>query len=68
MDLKGRQVDIHYSTPKADDLGKRCDRDKNQGTVFVEFTGSPQKFSSEELRGYLSQFGDVKDVRVIGGS
>jgi hypothetical protein len=65
--FKGRQVDIHYSTPKAEDLGKRCDRDKNQGTVLLELSGTKQEFTQQELQSHLSQFGDIKDVRIVGG-
>ncbi|KAI8907224.1 hypothetical protein EDD86DRAFT_209057 [Gorgonomyces haynaldii] len=67
-EFKHRTIDIHYSTPKAEDMGKRCEKGKNQGTLHVELAGSQKSFDKEALRKYLDQFGELKDVRVVRGA
>lgn len=66
-DFKSRKIDIHYSTPKQEDLGKLCDRDKNQGTVCLDLNDTKREFVKQELREFLSAFGELKDVRVSAG-
>lgn len=57
------QIDVHYSLPKDNELEKRCDRDKNQGTLFLTLTNSARPFTDEEIRAVFGVFGDIKIIK-----
>ncbi|WFD35560.1 hypothetical protein MCUN1_002416 [Malassezia cuniculi] len=59
----GRALDMHYSLPREEDQQKHCDRDQNQGTLFVVAEGSTVPLTYELLLSHFGQFGDVKNVR-----
>ncbi|EPQ30632.1 uncharacterized protein PFL1_01533 [Pseudozyma flocculosa PF-1] len=59
----GRPVDIHYSLPREEDKAKRCDRDKNQGTLFTLLKQTPQRLSDDDFRQVFGQYGEIRSVR-----
>ena len=65
MDVLGRAIDVHYSLPRDEDIGGRCDREKNQGSVMFSPQGS--HFLNEmELGRSCERFGDIRSVRPAG--
>lgn len=63
------QVDVHYSLPKDDEQEQRCDRDKNQGTLFVTLRQhpDPHKIRDEDYWNWFSQFGELIKIRTYKG-
>ena len=59
----GRTLDMHYSLPREEDQQQRCDRDKNQGTLFIVAEGSSVPLTDELLLTHFGPFGDVKSMR-----
>lgn len=59
----GRALDVHYSLPRDEDQMQHCDRDKNQGTLFIVAEGCSVPFTDELLLARFGPFGDVKSVR-----
>ena len=45
--INGRELDVHYSLPRESELSKRCDRDKDQGTLLV-FDNDTRKAAGRE--------------------
>ncbi|SAM66965.1 uncharacterized protein UBRO_12669 [Ustilago bromivora] len=63
----GRPINIHYSLPREEDKAQRCDRDKNQGTLFSVLKGANETLSDDAVHEVFSEFGDVKKVRDYPG-
>ncbi|KAE8228209.1 hypothetical protein CF326_g6868, partial [Tilletia indica] len=61
--ISGRPLDIHYSLPREEEQSQHCDRDKNQGTIFIILKYSKQPLEDEALRTYLEKYGEVKHIR-----
>ncbi|CAD6907863.1 unnamed protein product, partial [Tilletia controversa] len=61
--ISGRPLDIHYSLPREEEQSQHCDRDKNQGTIFIILKYTKQPLEDEALRTYLSKWGEVKHIR-----
>lgn len=61
--LNGRDLDVHYSLPKEAETAKRCDRDKDQGTLFLVLKRAPHDLSDAELHNLFSPFGEIKNLR-----
>ncbi|KAK4693698.1 hypothetical protein P7C70_g8877, partial [Phenoliferia sp. Uapishka_3] len=61
-DLNGRQVDVHYSLPKDLDTSKRCDRDKNQGTLRLNVRNAQAPLIEAELWDRFAKYGQLKDI------
>ncbi|CAI2162719.1 3578_t:CDS:10 [Funneliformis geosporum] len=59
----GRKIDVHYSLPKENEEMIYCDRDKNQGTLFITLKEGKAPLDNEALIHHFSQFGEVKVVR-----
>lgn len=59
----GRALDVHFSLPKDEDQQQHCNRDKNQGTLFVALDGAPAPLTDELLRAELAPFGDIRAMR-----
>ncbi|RUS31711.1 hypothetical protein BC938DRAFT_477245 [Jimgerdemannia flammicorona] len=66
-DLAGRKIDVHFSLPKEEEENQKCDRDKNQGTLFITLRDGKDPLDNDELMKYFSQFGDVKIIREYKG-
>ncbi|KAG1446473.1 hypothetical protein G6F56_009559 [Rhizopus delemar] len=62
--LCDRQIDVHYSLPKEEEEKAKCDRTKNQGTLLYTLKKSSTHLDDDKLHEYLSQFGQVKDIRI----
>lgn len=60
-----RALDMHYSLPREEDQQKHCDRDQNQGTLFVVAENSTVPLTDKVLLERFSIFGDVKGVRAF---
>lgn len=65
--FKNRNIDVHFSTPKASDYTKQCTRDNNQGTLQIS-TIKNGKLISATLRAHLGIHGAIKDLRIPGDS
>ncbi|PWN50640.1 hypothetical protein IE53DRAFT_315391, partial [Violaceomyces palustris] len=63
MHYNGRAIDIHYSLPREEDQQHRCDREKNQGTLFILLKQASQPLTDEVIRNFFSEFGDIKSIR-----
>lgn len=63
MQFSGRQVDVHFSLPKDQDTSKRCDKDQNQGTLFMLLKRHPRALTDADFRNIYAQFGEIKSVR-----
>ncbi|SPO32424.1 uncharacterized protein UTRI_02981 [Ustilago trichophora] len=63
----GRPINIHYSLPREEDKAQRCDREKNQGTLFTVLKGATQDLTDEAVHQVFGEFGDVKKVRDYPG-
>ncbi|PWN21183.1 hypothetical protein BCV69DRAFT_282677 [Microstroma glucosiphilum] len=63
QDFNGRRMDVHYSLPKNTDTSKRCDRDQNQGTLFMLLKRLARALTDDEFKAIFSSFGEVKSVR-----
>lgn len=61
--IVGRQIDVHYSLPRDEDQQQHCDRDKNQGTLFVLLRGGTEPLTEEVLRATFSPFGEIRNIR-----
>ncbi|RIA91973.1 hypothetical protein C1645_875104 [Glomus cerebriforme] len=59
----GRKIDVHYSLPKENEEMIYCDRDKNQGTLFITLKEGKVPLDNDVLIRHFSQFGEVKVVR-----
>ncbi|CAO1632112.1 unnamed protein product [Sympodiomycopsis kandeliae] len=59
----GRKFDVHYSLPKDADTSKRCDRDQNQGTLFVLLKRYPATWTDDDFQNEFSRFGQVRSIR-----
>lgn len=63
------QIDIHYSLPRDEDNPKRkCDREKNQGTIRVVLKGNSAPIREQELERMFGGFGDIKGMYFSGGN
>nr|CDI56506.1 conserved hypothetical protein [Melanopsichium pennsylvanicum 4] len=63
----GRPINIHYSLPREEDKAQRCDRDKNQGTLFTVLKAGNDDLSDNALHQVFSEFGDLKKIRDYPG-
>ncbi|GAC98550.1 hypothetical protein PHSY_006144 [Pseudozyma hubeiensis SY62] len=63
----GRPINIHYSLPREEDKAQRCDRDKNQGTLFTVLKGAQQDLDDDAVRQVFAEFGDLKKIRDYPG-
>ncbi|MCO5598688.1 hypothetical protein L7F22_052786 [Adiantum nelumboides] len=61
--INGRELDVHYSLPRESELSRRCDRDKDQGTILAVLNGGDPNLSDDEVRSVFSQFGELRDLR-----
>ncbi|PKI83026.1 hypothetical protein MVES_003011 [Malassezia vespertilionis] len=59
----GRTIDVHYSLPKEEDQQQHCDREKNQGTLFLLVRDAQEPIADDALRAHFGQFGDIRDMR-----
>lgn len=63
------QIDIHYSLPRDEDDPKRkCDREKNQGTIRVVLKDNPAPIREQDLERMFGGFGDIKGMYFSGGN
>lgn len=65
--LVGRALDVHFSLPKDEDQEQHCDRDKNQGTLFVVVHDAKDPVSDEVIRAHFEPFGDIRAIRTYKG-
>ncbi|KDN43553.1 hypothetical protein K437DRAFT_151639 [Tilletiaria anomala UBC 951] len=63
FEFNGRKLDIHYSLPKEEDQQKRCDRDKNQGTLFVLLRKGSRALQDADVYQVFLPFGEIKSIR-----
>jgi hypothetical protein len=63
FEVNGRRLDVHYSLPRESDMTKRCDRDKDQGTLFILLKKAQGELDDGEVRATFSQFGEIKSLR-----
>lgn len=63
MQITGRPLDIHFSLPREEEQNQHCDREKNQGTLFIILKQSKVPLEDDSLRHFLSQWGEVKHIR-----
>lgn len=63
MEFNGRKVDVHYSLPKDQDTSKRCDRDQNQGTLFMLLKRYPRAMTDLDFRNIYQEFGEIRSIR-----
>lgn len=63
FEVNGRRMDVHYSLPRESDMTKRCDKDKDQGTLFILLKKAQGELNDDELRATFSQFGEIKSLR-----
>lgn len=61
--VNGRKLDVHYSLPRESDMTKRCDRDKDQGTLFILLKKAQGELNDEEVRATFAQYGEIKSLR-----
>lgn len=59
----GTKIDVHYSLPKDNELERRCDRDKNQATLFLAISGANRMIDDEELRDKFSIYGEIRSIK-----
>lgn len=59
----GRTLDVHFSLPKDEDQEQHCDRDKNQGTLFVDVKDALEPITDEAFRAHFEQFGEIRAIR-----
>ena len=59
----GRPLDLHYSLPKEEDQQKRCDRDKNQGTLFIVLRRAERALTEQDVEICFGPFGEIKGIR-----
>lgn len=67
MNLKsyvGRALDVHFSLPKDEDQQQHCDREKNQGTLFVVVNDASEPVTEEVFREKFAPFGDIRAIRM----
>ncbi|PWN26233.1 RNA-binding domain-containing protein [Jaminaea rosea] len=63
LEFNGRKVDVHYSLPRDADTSKRCDREQNQGTLFLLLKRHPRTLTDDDFRSIFGPFGDIKSIR-----
>ncbi|WFD29576.1 hypothetical protein MSPP1_000585 [Malassezia sp. CBS 17886] len=61
--LGGRTMDVHFSLPKDADHQQHCDREKNQGTLFLEVLDATAPLTDDLVRETASRFGELREVR-----
>lgn len=61
--MYGRILDVHYSLPKEEDQQQHCDREKNQGTLFVLVRNATEPITDEGMRNHFSPFGEIREIR-----
>ncbi len=61
--VNGRNINVHFSLPKDEDQSQRCDRTKNQGTLFVALRNGHKPLEDADLYTAFARFGDIKCVR-----
>ncbi|KAA1068737.1 hypothetical protein PGT21_014172 [Puccinia graminis f. sp. tritici] len=62
-DVSGRPIDVHYSLPKDNELERRCDRDKNQATLFLSITDGHRPINDSELRNKFETYGEIRSIK-----
>ncbi|KAM0747733.1 hypothetical protein T439DRAFT_382835 [Meredithblackwellia eburnea MCA 4105] len=62
LELGGRKIDVHFSLPRDVDISKRCERDKNQGTLILSIRNPTSPLSEPELWNRFSQYGELKNI------
>jgi len=62
-DVSGRPIDVHYSLPKDNELERGCDRDKNQGTLFVSVNDARRPIQDGDLRSKFSVYGEIRSIK-----
>lgn len=63
------QIDIHYSLPRDEDNpNRKCDREKNQGTIRVVLRENSAPIREQELERMFGGFGDIKGMYFSGGN
>ncbi|GAA98917.1 uncharacterized protein L969DRAFT_88965 [Mixia osmundae IAM 14324] len=66
--LQGRPIDVHFGVPRDEDRKKACQRDDNQGTLFLTVTGAQQPIDDAALGQMFGQFGDLRDILPSGAN
>ncbi|KAK0554619.1 hypothetical protein OC845_000651 [Tilletia horrida] len=61
--ISDRPLDIHFSLPREEEQSQHCDRDKNQGTLFIILKHAKEPLNDDALRDYLSNWGEIKHIR-----
>ena len=59
----GRALDVHFSLPKEEDQQQHCDRDKNQGTLFVVVENATEPLTDDVLTATFAPFGEIRSTR-----
>ncbi|EGG01666.1 uncharacterized protein MELLADRAFT_78947 [Melampsora larici-populina 98AG31] len=62
-EVSGRPIDVHYSLPKDNELERRCDRDKNQATLFLAISGANRAIDDGELNDKFSVYGEIRSIK-----
>lgn len=62
-EVSGRPIDVHYSLPKDNELERRCDRDKNQATLFLAISGANRAIDDGELSEKFSVYGEIRSIK-----
>lgn len=63
MELNGRSIDVHFALPKEEGFERDEEDDKNTGTLFITFRGSPSVPPNFEISKHFKQWGEVREVR-----
>ncbi|UZJ53063.1 hypothetical protein CBS101457_002383 [Exobasidium rhododendri] len=63
FEVNGRRMDVHYSLPREIDMTKRCDREKDQGTLFILLKRAQGELNDDEVRSLFAQYGEIKSLR-----
>ncbi|OAV95228.1 hypothetical protein PTTG_07203 [Puccinia triticina 1-1 BBBD Race 1] len=62
-EVSGRPIDVHYSLPKDNELERRCDRDKNQATLFLSINEASRPIIDGELRAKFEIYGEIRSIK-----
>ena len=65
FEFNGRRIDIHYSFPKEEDQAKRCDREKNQGTLFIMLRKGARDLTDADVAQQFGTFGEIRSIRTF---
>ena len=59
----GRTLDVHFSLPKDEDQEQHCDREKNQGTLFVVVQDATEPVTYEAFHAHFEPYGEIRAIR-----